>query len=107
VQAVMQACLSDDAHVAEQRERYARRREVLRSGVERAGLRVEHSEAGLYLWCTRAEPCWDTVAALAEVGVLAAPGEYYGAAGQRHVRLALTVSDARAEVAAERLSRLA
>jgi aspartate/methionine/tyrosine aminotransferase len=104
VQAVVQACTADDAHVSEQRERYARRRAVLLAGVERAGLRVEHSEAGLYLWCTRDEPGWDTVAALARVGVLVAPGEFYG--GTRHVRLALTVTDERADLAAERLSRL-
>lgn len=107
VQAALQACLADDAHVAEQRSRYARRRAVLRAAVEAAGLRVEHSEAGLYLWCTRGEPCWDTLAALARVGVLAAPGEFYGPAGALHVRLALTVRDDRAVVAAERLARLA
>ena len=43
--------------------------------------RVEHSEAGLYLWASRGEPCWDTVAWLAERGILVAPGEFYGAAG--------------------------
>ena len=47
---------------------------MLQPAVEAAGFRVEHSEAGLYLWCTRDEACWDTVAALAAVGVLVAPG---------------------------------
>jgi succinyldiaminopimelate transaminase len=107
VQAALVAALGDDAHVAEQKARYARRRALLRPAVEAAGFRVEHSEAGLYLWLTRDEACWDTVGALADVGVLVAPGEFYGAAGARHVRLALTVTDAQAEVAAERLSQLA
>jgi succinyldiaminopimelate transaminase len=107
VQAALVAALADDAHVAEQRDRYARRRALLRPAVEAAGLRVEHSEAGLYLWCTRDEPCWDTVAALADVGVLVAPGEFYGEDGARHVRIALTVTDAQAEVAVQRLSPLA
>jgi succinyldiaminopimelate transaminase len=107
VQAALVAALADDDHVTEQKARYARRRALLRPAVEAAGLRVEHSEAGLYLWCTRDEPCWETVAALADVGVLVAPGEFYGEAGARYVRLALTVSDAQAEVAAERLTQLA
>jgi succinyldiaminopimelate transaminase len=107
VQAALVAALADDDHVAEQKARYARRRAVLRPAVEAAGFRVDHSEAGLYLWCTRDEACWDTVGALADVGVLVAPGEFYGDDGARHVRLALTVSDAQAEVAAERLASLA
>jgi succinyldiaminopimelate transaminase len=107
VQAALVAALGDDAHVAEQRSRYARRRSLLKPAVEAAGFVVEHSEAGLYLWCTRDEPCWDTVGALADAGVLVAPGEFYGEAGARHVRLALTVSDEQAEVAAARLAALA
>jgi succinyldiaminopimelate transaminase len=106
VQAALVAALGDDDHVAEQRARYAARREVLLPAVRAAGFRVEHSEAGLYLWCTRDEACWDTVAALAAVGVLAAPGEFYGEAGARHVRLALTASDERIAAAAERLTSL-
>ena len=106
VQAALVAALGDTAHVEVQRARYAARREVLQAAVRAAGFAVEHSEAGLYLWCTRGEPCWDTVAALARVGVLAAPGEFYGAAGARHVRLALTATDERTAAAAERLAAL-
>ena len=106
VQAALVAALGDDAHVAEQRARYAARREVLLPAVRGAGFTVEHSEAGLYLWCTRGEPCWDTVNALASVGVLAAPGEFYGAAGAQHVRFALTATDERIAAAAERLRTL-
>jgi succinyldiaminopimelate transaminase len=106
VQAALVAALGDDAHVAEQRSRYARRRALLKPAVEAAGFTVEHSEAGLYLWCTRGEPCWDTVGLLADAGVLVAPGAFYGDDGARHVRLALTVSDEQAQVAAERLALL-
>jgi succinyldiaminopimelate transaminase len=104
VQAATVAALADDEHVAEQKERYRARREVLRPAVEKAGFRIEHSEAGLYLWATRDEDCWDTVAALSAQGVLVAPGSFYGAAGRRHVRLALTATDERVAAAAERLS---
>jgi succinyldiaminopimelate transaminase len=106
VQAAMTAALGDDEHAEEQKERYRRRREVLREAMEAAGFRIDHSEAGLYLWATRDEDCWTTVDQLAELGILAAPGEFYGAAGARHVRLALTASDERVAAAASRLSVL-
>ena len=104
VQAALVAALSDDEHVREQKQRYAARRARLKPPVEAAGFRVDHSQAGLYLWATRDEECWATVGWLAERGVLAAPGAFYGAAGERHVRFALTATDERIEAAAERLS---
>jgi succinyldiaminopimelate transaminase len=104
VQAAMVAALSDDGHVVEQRERYAARRAVLRDALLQAGFRIDHSEAGLYLWATRGgEPCWDTVAWLAERGVLVAPGAFYGPRGAQHVRIALTATDERVAAAAARL----
>jgi len=98
------AALDDDAHVAEQRERYGARRVRLRRALESAGFTIEHSEAGLYLWSTRGEPCWDTVRWLSERGILVGPGEFYGAAGAQHVRVALTATDERIDAAVERLS---
>ncbi|MEV8513960.1 succinyldiaminopimelate transaminase [Dactylosporangium sp. NPDC051484] len=103
VQAAMVAALGDETHVDEQRERYARRRAILRESFERAGFSVEHSEAGLYLWVTRDEDCWSTVGWLAERGILTAPGAFYGPAGERHVRVALTALDERVAAAATRL----
>jgi aspartate/methionine/tyrosine aminotransferase len=41
---------------------------------------------------------------LAERGVLVAPGEFYGAAGARHVRVALTASDAAVAALVDRLA---
>ena len=104
VQAATVAALRDDSHVAEQKERYRARRELLKPAVEKAGFRVEHSEAGLYLWCTRDEDCWETVGWLASQGILAAPGAFYGAAGAQHVRMALTATDERISAAADRLA---
>jgi succinyldiaminopimelate transaminase len=103
VQAVLTATIADDEHVAEQRERYRVRRGVAADALRGAGFRIDHSEAGLYLWVTRDEPCWDTVAYLAGRGVLVAPGDFYGPAGARHVRVALTASDERVAQLAERL----
>ena len=107
VQQAMVAALSDDAHVAKQRDRYARRRQLLRPVLERVGLRVTRSDGGLYLWCTDGQPCWDTVARLAEVGVLVAPGEFYGPSGARHIRVGLTATDERIDAAIQRLAQLA
>ena len=74
VQQALTAALGDDAHVAEQKARYAARRATLRAAVEGFGLRVDHSDAGLYLWATRGEDAWATIDALAARGILAAPG---------------------------------
>jgi succinyldiaminopimelate transaminase len=103
VQAAMTVAFEDDAHVDEQRARYARRREILRGAFERHGFRIDHSEAGLYLWATRDEPCWETVGHLADLGITVGPGDFYGPAGGRHVRIALTATDERVEAGAARL----
>lgn len=103
-QAAMVAALGDDEHVREQRARYAARREQLRAALLAHGFRIEHSEASLYLWATRDESCWDTVARLAELGILVAPGDFYGEAGAHFVRVALTASDERIQAAVRRLS---
>ncbi|WP_307861575.1 succinyldiaminopimelate transaminase [Nocardioides xinjiangensis] len=103
-QRAMIAALGDDTHADEQHARYAVRRAALRGALESAGFRVDHSEASLYLWATRGEDCWATVADLAEQGVLVAPGEFYGSAGREHVRVAFTATDERVAAAAARLS---
>ncbi|TCO58579.1 succinyldiaminopimelate transaminase [Actinocrispum wychmicini] len=103
VQEAMTAALSEDSHVDVQRERYRARRTVLRQAFEGAGFRIDHSEAGLYLWATRGEDAWQTVAWLAERGILVAPGTFYGPTGAQHVRVALTATDERVASAAERL----
>ena len=103
VQAAMVAALDDDAHELEQRDRYRRRRDTLLPAFRSAGFAVDHSEAGLYLWVTRGEACRDTVGWLAQRGILAAPGEFYGPRGARHVRVALTGTDERIAAAADRL----
>jgi succinyldiaminopimelate transaminase len=105
VQAAMVAALDDDAHELQQRARYERRRTALLPALRSAGFAVDHSEAGLYLWATRGEPCSDTVAWLADRGVLVAPGDFYGPGGARHVRVALTAPDERIAAAVQRLAR--
>jgi succinyldiaminopimelate transaminase len=107
VQAALTAALSDDEHADAQRARYAARRELLRPALEAAGWAVDHSQAGLYLWAAHPErDGWESVAVLAEAGILVAPGSFYGPAGGRHVRVALTATDERISAAAERLAAL-
>lgn len=105
VQRAMLAALGDGGHVAEQKARYRARRGVLEPAVAAAGLRVDHSRAGLYLWASADEPSRVTVDRLAEHGILVAPGDFYGTAGAQHVRIALTATDERIAAAAARLGR--
>ena len=107
VQAAVTAALCDDAHAEEQRSRYAARRALLRPALEAAGWTVSHSEAGLYLWASHPDlDCLAAVDRLADLGILVAPGEIYGAAGGRHVRVALTATDERIDAAVTRLAGL-
>jgi succinyldiaminopimelate transaminase len=78
----------DDEHVAERRRIFDRKRQILREGLEAAGLKVVASEAGLYLWVAVED---DLAAAetLAEAGVFVSPGRIFGERGFGHLRLAL------------------
>ncbi|HVW44476.1 MAG TPA: succinyldiaminopimelate transaminase [Amycolatopsis sp.] len=104
VQEAMTVALADDAALTGQRERYARRRLVLQKALQDNGFRIDHSEAGLYLWASRGEDAWRTLGWLAGRGILVAPGTFYGPRGAQHVRVALTGTDERVEAAAERLA---
>ncbi len=104
VQAAATAAWLDDSHVQTQRERYRGRRAILREALQAAGFRIDLSQAGLYLWATRDEACWDSVNWLASRGILVAPGDFYGPSGERHVRVALTATDAAVRLAHERLT---
>ncbi|VEI12946.1 succinyldiaminopimelate transaminase [Trueperella bialowiezensis] len=108
VQQAMVAALGDDEHVRSQREVYEARRTTLLSALDGAGLHNDpDSVAGLYLWA-RAEGAssWDVVNACAELGIVVAPGTFYGEAGDGYVRMALTAPDAVINEAAQRLENL-
>jgi succinyldiaminopimelate transaminase len=109
VQAAMVAALSDDAHAVEQKARYAARRAILAEGLTAAGFRIEHSEAGLYLWATRPGlDCWAACELLAtQCGLLVGPGSMYGPEGNAYIRVALTATDERVATAGDRLRALA
>lgn len=93
VQKAMIAALADSDHVIEQRNRYNARKANLIPALNSAGFTVDFSDAGLYLWATRNEDCWDSVGWLAKLGILATPGIFYGEKGAAHIRIAMTATD--------------
>ena len=106
VQAAMAAALGDDPHVAAQRETYRRRREALLGATSAAGLVNDPaSVAGLYLWLSgpASMSALDLVGAFAELGIVVAPGDFYGEAGAGRVRMSLTGTDEHVAAACERL----
>lgn len=104
VQEAMRVALGDDTHVKAQKDLYRGRRERLVPALLDFGLEIKESDAGLYLWSTAGESTWDTVARLAERGIVVGPGVFYGEAGNGYVRVALTGSDERIDAAVARLA---
>ena len=103
VQKAMTVALSDDAHVAQQRDRYNARKDAMRPALEANGFTVEYSDSGLYLWCTRNEDAWKSVEWMANLGILVTPGSFYGQAGAQHIRVAMTATDDQIAQAVTRL----
>lgn len=91
VSAAAEAAWSDDRHAAERREAFRAKRDLLLRFLAGHGLRVEASEATLYLW-VRAPPGRTSAGyamALLEEGIVVAPGPSFGEAGEGFVRVAL------------------
>jgi len=107
VQHAMIAALGDEKHVLEQRARYNARRAILAPALTKAGFDIEESAAGLYIWCTRKESSWDSVKWLAEIGIIATPGVFYGEKGASHIRIAMTATDEQIKSAAARIEKAA
>lgn len=111
IQHAMIAALADDEHVREQKQRYRQRREALLAAIETAGLTIEHSEAGLYLWIRdpnitepTAEDSWALVDRFASAGMLVGPGVFYSSAGNGYIRASITATDAAISEAVTRLN---
>ncbi len=107
IQNAMVAALSDEVHVQEQSARYNSRRSILGPALQAAGFRIDDSAAGLYIWCTRSEDAWRSVDWLAQIGILATPGNFYGPLGASHIRVAMTASDSQINEAAARIRKVA
>jgi succinyldiaminopimelate transaminase len=117
VQAAAVVAWDDDAHVAEQRERYRGRLARLAEMLRGAGLEVEMPAGGFYLWVAvpawahsqgeveRRPGAWVLTTALAEAaGMVVSPGEFYGPPAAGFVRVAAVQPDERVELVAKRLA---
>jgi succinyldiaminopimelate transaminase len=102
VQAAMIAALSDNDHATAQAQRYSNRRDILSKAIRDAGITIEHSTAGLYIWCTKNEDCFKTVDWFANLGILVTPGSFYGS--DKFIRVALTATDKQIQMAADRIN---
>jgi succinyldiaminopimelate transaminase len=87
------AALGDSLHVEKEKQIYKKRREILLDGVRAYGFEVSDSEAGLYLWASLQEDCFETVKKMAELGIVVVPGSFYGEHSTHHVRFSLTATD--------------
>jgi len=105
VQAAAVAAWADDEHVDRQRAEYCARLERLSGLLGAWGVDAPLPDGGFYLWVPAPDgDAWGFSRTLAaEAGVLASPGEFYGAAGSGHVRLALVRPRAELDLVAQRL----
>ena len=103
VQRASVAAWNDEAHVEENRARYARKRAIFLELFERRGVRVAGSEATFYLWVEvpgdRSSLDW-ALELLDRAGVLVAPGSFFGPEGEGYVRMAMVPAVAECERAA-------
>ena len=105
VQAAAVAAWTDQNHVDEQRERYRRRLAILADISAAAGAPAPLPAGAFYLWVPAPDgDAWGLTKHLAEVaGLVVSPGEFYGEAGEGHVRIAAVQPDDRLEMVRDRL----
>jgi succinyldiaminopimelate transaminase len=116
VQAAAAVALADDEHVEAQLARYAERRARWIEWLERSDLVHDGGPGTFYLWVRAREPqresrgpdphtaAWDLARRFAAGGTLVAPGDLYGEADARHVRVALVQPLDRLQLALDRLA---
>ena len=106
VQRASIAAWADETHVEETRERYRAKRAVLEPALEAIGLRHVGGPATFFRWC-RVPGDGDAEALagrLLDLGVVVAPGTFFGPGGEGHVRIALVPTLADCAAAAQSLS---
>ena len=99
------AALADDAHVDEQAARYRARLERTAQILKAVDLDAPMPQGGFYLWAEAPDgDAWALTDRLArEGGCLVTPGDTFGPAGARYVRVAVVQPDDRLELVAQRL----
>ena len=89
VQRAAAAAWRDEAHVEAVRAGYRAKREALLPALEAAGLRHAGGDATFFLWLDAGEDAEAAAARLLDRGIVVAPGSFFGAGGERFLRLAL------------------
>jgi len=108
VQRAAIAAWGDDAHVEQVREVYRAKRDALLPALLALGLRPAGGHGSFFLWLALPEGWSGSEAfalALLEVGIVVAPGAYFGPEGEGFVRVALVPTLAQCRDASDRLSR--
>jgi aspartate/methionine/tyrosine aminotransferase len=90
VQRAAIAAWSDEEHVIETRARYAAKRDVLLPALLAAGLEPAGGDASFFLWLRVAGEDAESFAVrmLDDLGIVVAPGPFFGPGGEGHVRAA-------------------
>jgi succinyldiaminopimelate transaminase len=106
VQAAAAVALADDDHVEEQRARYRERIDLMIGVLDAIGVKAPAPDGTFYLWVEAPDgDAWAfTERLMREGGALVAPGDLYGVAGARHVRIALVQPTDRLELVGRRLA---
>ncbi len=102
----IEALEADQACVREATETYRRRRDVLVDGLRSLGLEVARPKATFYLWIETPQGYNSAQFAahlLTRAGIVATPGNGFGAPGEGYVRMALTVDEDRLREALDRM----
>jgi LL-diaminopimelate aminotransferase len=99
---------TDDSVLSGIRRTYQERRDVLHEGLKSIGMELSKPKASFYLW-TKVPAGFDSagfvVHMLEKAGVLATPGNGFGAPGEGYVRFALTVPAERTKEAVARIRK--
>jgi acetylornithine aminotransferase len=82
----------DEGHVEQARALYRSKRNALLPVLERKGLRVAASTAGMYLWVEVHGGSEAFAERLLEHGVVVSPGPFFGPSGEGYIRFALVPS---------------
>ncbi|HMK49045.1 MAG TPA: LL-diaminopimelate aminotransferase [Thermodesulfovibrionales bacterium] len=100
---------TEDSVLSRIRNTYRERRDALFSGLKSLGMDLTKPDATFYLWA-RVPSGFDSTGFVAHLlnksGVLATPGNGFGAPGEGYVRFALTAPAARIEEAVERIKTI-
>lgn len=111
-QAIQEASIvaldTGDDIISKIRDTYQARRDALYNGLKKLGIHVAKPEATFYIWA-RVPSNFDSSGFVAHIldkaGVLATPGNGFGAPGEGYVRFALTVPVERIKEAVDRIGK--